>query len=115
MSFRSIFSYPYTGEKSDGIFAEYRKKAYNISIYSPDSWKSEDNKFCSFDHITPNPVTALVDGSSNTAWRNDKSENAWFQIDFYFSSFYLTDYVLEVPCYGISNWQIISLLQIHIH
>ena len=105
MNFHPRFIYNYSDQNAEGVFSHFRAESTKIHISSLDYYTNKDDHYCGLD-IKPSSASALVDGNESTAWRNLDVNNAAFIIDFFFSSFYLTDYLLYSPCNTLYPWYI---------
>ena len=97
-----INNFIYTNENSPGVFRYLVSHSLNFSLTSPDRYK--EGSYCSI--AKSSNVSCLVDGTDDTAWRNNNETNAFFFIDFGINHFLLKDYVLRKVCHPISQWHI---------
>ena len=94
----------YHNNNSPGVFSYLKQNSLNFTLFSKDRYP-QTTWYCDNPVMSEN-VSCLVDGRNDTAWRNIKSENSYFTIDFDINHFFLTDYVLKKVCNQILPWKI---------
>ena len=101
------FSANYRSRPLDGIFSKMRAIGIflkeNVSIYSPESHISDD--FCG-KHLQNGDIYYIIDGDSNTAWRNKVSCDVNIILDFKNSNILIKSYTFEWPCNRNDNWTV---------
>ena len=100
-------------QQNNGIFAFARANYINVSISSPSWYENTKNSYCYHEGVSQK-VSCVIDGTNSTAWRNKEENEAFFLIDFQFSTFYLTSYsLISAYCWSIPPWTISGSNDLH--